>query len=136
MEWAREAAVQADRELPIIKDKKLTSYLNKLGEKLVRYAPGETDYPWKFKFVNEEAINAFALPGGFIYVNRGIVEVAGNESEIAGVVAHEIGHVVMRHSTKPGIQDCYCASALEDSRGISWQRGNGAACSNGSRVWV
>ena len=99
VELGREAAAQADKEFAILKNKTSAAYLNELGKKLVRYAPGETDYPWEFKFVNAEPINAFALPGGFIYVNRGTVEAARNESELAGVVAHEIGHVVMRHST-------------------------------------
>ena len=99
VEMGKEAAAQADKEFPIVKNKTSTAYLNELGKKLVRYAPGETDYPWEFKFVNAEPINAFALPGGFIYVNRGTVEAARNESELAGVIAHEIGHVVMRHST-------------------------------------
>ena len=99
VELGREAAAQADKAFAIVKNKNSAAYLNELGKRLVRYAPGETDYPWEFKFVNAEPINAFALPGGFIYVNRGTVEAARNESELAGVVAHEIGHVVMRHST-------------------------------------
>ena len=56
-------------------------------------------YPYQFKAVNDSQINAFALPGGFIFINRGVIEKAENEAELAGVMAHEIGHVALRHGT-------------------------------------
>src|SRR4029078_11045534 len=61
-------------------------------------APGEK-YPYQFKVVNDKAINAFALPGGVVYVNRGAIEAVDNEAQIAGVMAHEISHVALRHGT-------------------------------------
>ena len=73
------------------------------------HAPGEK-YPYQFKIVNDTAINAFALPGGFVYVNRGAIEAADNEAQIAGVMAHEIGHVVMRHGTNQ-VSKAYLAQA-------------------------
>src|SRR5881296_4320449 len=85
-------------QLPILNDRQAASYIDTLGKQLASHAPGEK-YPYQFRIVNDTAINAFALPGGFIYVNRGAIEAADNEAQIAGVMAHEIGHVVLRHGT-------------------------------------
>ena len=109
----RKAAEEVDKKFPILADKTAATYLQNLGRKLARYAPGKkTDYPWTFKLVNAEPINAFALPGGFIYVNRGTIEAAKNESELAGVLSHEIGHVVMRHSTNRASKAILAQGAL------------------------
>src|SRR5436309_2644726 len=86
-----------------------TSYIDTLGKQLASHAPGEK-YPYQFKIVNDTAINAFALPGGFIYVNRGAIEAAASENQIAGVMAHEIGHVVLRHGTNQ-VSKAYLAQA-------------------------
>src|SRR5262245_44375853 len=98
IEMGRESARQADRELQILNDRQSTSYIDSLGRQLAAHSPGEK-YPFQFKIVNDTAINAFALPGGFIYVNRGAIDAADQEAQIAGVIAHEIGHVVLRHGT-------------------------------------
>jgi Zn-dependent protease with chaperone function len=96
----RDAAKEADHKLPLLNDSQVTDYVNALGRRLSAYAPNNnSDYVWQFKVVNSPDINAFALPGGFIYVNRGAIEAAENEAQIAGVIAHEEGHVVMRHGT-------------------------------------
>jgi predicted Zn-dependent protease len=92
-------AEAADKELPLIKDSQVVNYVNELGKTLVKYEPVEGDYPWTFKVVNSREINAFAFPGGYIYVNRGAIEAADDEAQLAGVLAHESGHVVMRHGT-------------------------------------
>ncbi|MBI4483646.1 MAG: M48 family metalloprotease [Acidobacteria bacterium] len=98
VEMGREVSKEAERELPLLNDRRVDEYLNQLGQRLARKAPGER-YPYQFKTVNDRAINAFALPGGFLYVNRGVIEAAENESQLAGVMAHEIGHVALRHGT-------------------------------------
>jgi len=98
VEIGRQVSAEAEKELPIITDDLLSEYVNRLGLQLAGFAPGER-YPYQFKLVNDPAINAFALPGGFIYVNRGIIETADREAELAGVMAHEIGHVALRHGT-------------------------------------
>jgi predicted Zn-dependent protease len=72
--------------------------VNQLGQRLAAVAPGER-YPYRFKVVNDAAINAFALPGGPVYVNRGLIAAADNEAQLAGVLAHEIAHVALRHGT-------------------------------------
>ena len=98
VEMGREVSKQAERELSILNDRQATAYIDSLGRRLAAHAPGEK-YPYQFKIVNDTAINAFALPGGFVYVNRGALEAADNEAQIAGVLAHEIGHVALRHGT-------------------------------------
>jgi Peptidase family M48 len=100
VEIGRQSASQAERQLQILNDWNATSYIQSLGKSLASYAPNNDPvYVYQFKIVNDEAINAFALPGGFIYVNRGAIAAADDEAQIAGVMAHEIGHVVMRHGT-------------------------------------
>lgn len=98
VEMGRQVAREAEEQLAIIDDRELERYLERLGQQLAAQAPGEK-YPYRFKLVNDKTVNAFALPGGFIYVHRGIVELASREAELAGVVAHEIGHVALRHGT-------------------------------------
>jgi predicted Zn-dependent protease len=96
----KENAAQVDKELPILKDVELERYVNELGRRLCGYTPNNREeYQWQFKVVNSADINAFALPGGFIYVNRATIEAAQDEAQLAGVIAHEEGHVVMRHGT-------------------------------------
>lgn len=96
----RENAAQVDKQLPILKDSDVERYVNQLGRRLSTFAPdNRSDYVWQFKVVNSSDINAFALPGGFIYVNRATIEAAEDEAQLAGVIAHEEGHIVMRHGT-------------------------------------
>lgn len=76
----------------------VTRYIQQLGNKLVQYAPGYR-WPYQFHVVDMADINAFALPGGAIFVNLGTIPAAGNEAQLAGVIAHEISHVVLRHAT-------------------------------------
>ncbi len=98
----REAAAEVRKEYPIIKNDRIEDYLTRLGEKLVRAAPSELNRPefeYSFTPVNLKEINAFALPGGPMFVNRGMIEAAKTEGEMAGVMAHEISHVALRHGT-------------------------------------
>jgi predicted Zn-dependent protease len=102
VEMGRKAADEISEQLPLIRDSQVVGYVSSLGKKLAAYAPnqsGGVKYSWTFNVVNSADINAFALPGGFIYVNRGAIEAAQDEAQIAGVLAHEEGHVVMRHGT-------------------------------------
>jgi Zn-dependent protease with chaperone function len=89
---------EAEQQLPVLRDEKVNDYLNALGKRLARFAPGEK-YPYQFKCVNVADVNAFALPGGRIYVFRGLIQAADNEAELAGVIGHEISHVALRHGT-------------------------------------
>lgn len=91
-------AAQLDAELPLIEDATAVRYINTLGTSIARH--GERGLSYTFKLVNSDVVNAFAVPGGYVYVNRGLVERADNMSELAGVVAHEIAHVEERHSAE------------------------------------
>lgn len=98
IEIGQQSAVEAEKQLPLLSERRASDYLNRLGQRLAAQAPGER-YPYTFKIVNASDINAFALPGGPVYVNRGTIEAAQSEAELAGVVAHEISHVALRHGT-------------------------------------
>ena len=96
------AAAQIEQQMPIMSDAMLNRYLQSVGERLVRAIPAEFQHPdfnYRFKLVNASDINAFALPGGPMFVDRGMIQAAKNEGEMAGVMAHEISHVALRHGT-------------------------------------
>lgn len=98
----REASVEVEKQFPILNDAQAQRYVQSIGEKLVAAIPTQFRQPafdYRFKVVNARDINAFALPGGPMYVNRGMIEAAKNEGEVAGVMAHEISHVALRHAT-------------------------------------
>src|ERR1043166_9087099 len=90
---------QINRQLPIIQDPEVNRYINVLGDSIARLADSR-NLEWKFYIVDAPDVNAFALPGGIIYVNRGLIDRASNMSELAGALGHEIGHVVKRHVVK------------------------------------
>lgn len=92
-------AAQINRQLPIVRDAEVNRYVNLLGDSIARLADNR-NLNWEFYIVDSREVNAFAVPGGFIYVNRGLIERTRNMSQLAGVLAHEIGHVVRRHSVQ------------------------------------
>ena len=98
VELGRDSAVKAEEQLPILNDAEVTAYVDRIGQRLAAKAGGYP-YQYHFKVVNASDINAFALPGGFVYVNRGVLDSARNEGEVAGVMAHEVSHVALRHGT-------------------------------------
>jgi len=97
-EIGAQSAAEAEQQLPILRDSTAEAYINRVGQKLASNAGGP-NFQYQFKLVNASDINAFALPGGYIYVNRGIIDHAKTEGEVAGVLAHEISHVALRHGT-------------------------------------
>jgi Zn-dependent protease with chaperone function len=102
VQLGREAAAEVRREYPIIDNAALVRYLDRLGRQLVEVAPAEFNQPlfeYSFTPVNLKEINAFALPGGPMFVNRGMFEAARGEGEVVGVMAHELSHVLLRHGT-------------------------------------
>jgi hypothetical protein len=99
VELGREVAKDAERQLEVINNSNANAYIGALGQQLVSKAPNEYKFPFYFKIINDRSINAFALPGGPVYVHRGAIEAADNEAQLAGVMGHEIGHVIMRHGT-------------------------------------
>ncbi len=102
VEAGREAAGQVEEQLPILRDDGVDDYVERIGARLAGNIPGEFQHPefrYTFDVVNVSDLNAFALPGGPMYINRGMLEAAKNEGEVAGVLAHEISHVALRHGT-------------------------------------
>jgi Zn-dependent protease with chaperone function len=98
VQMGQEAVKEIEKEVQVVDDKQLTNYVAGIGKRLAANSQ-EPDYPYTFKVVADDSINAFALPGGPIYVHSGLITAADNEAQVAGVLAHEIGHVALRHST-------------------------------------
>jgi predicted Zn-dependent protease len=97
-----EAAAEVRKQYPIIQDERIAKYLTAIGDRLVAAAPAELKkpvYQYSFTPVNLKEINAFALPGGPMFVQRGMFDAAKEEGEVAGVMAHELSHVLLRHGT-------------------------------------
>ena len=102
VQLGREAAEEVRKQYPIIEDERISTYLTALGDRLVEHAPPEFKHPayvYSFTPVNLKEINAFALPGGPMFVHRGMFDAAAEEGEVAGVMAHELAHVLLRHGT-------------------------------------
>ena len=99
VQMGQQEAQQVNAQLPMVQDAVINNYVNALGNRIASRT-SRADLSWQFQVVNSDLVNAFALPGGFIYINRGVLSRASNESELAGVVGHEIEHVVQRHSVK------------------------------------
>ena len=97
MAMGRKAAEGTEKQMPILDAPLLTQYLNDVGQKVAQ-ASRRPRLRYFFKIVNTDSVNAFSLPGGYVYVHRGILDFVLNESELAGVLAHEVGHVVAYHS--------------------------------------
>jgi len=98
VEIGRQSAAEAERQLPLLNDRRVEGYATELIRRLAAAAPG-AKYPYQIRVVNASDINAFSLPGGFMYVNRGLIEAARREPELAAVLAHEMAHVALRHGT-------------------------------------
>jgi beta-barrel assembly-enhancing protease len=94
----KQLASQVERQAKIINDPVIAEYVNRVGQNLVRNSDAKV--PFTIKVIDSEEVNAFALPGGFFFVNSGLIIKADNEAELAGVMAHEIGHVAARHGTR------------------------------------
>jgi predicted Zn-dependent protease len=94
----KQLAQEVERQAKIVDDPIIAEYVNRIGQNLVRNSDAKV--PFTIKVIDSEEVNAFALPGGFFFVNTGIMTHADNEAEMAGVMAHEIGHVAARHATR------------------------------------
>ena len=97
-----EAAAEARKQMPLVRDERIQQYIDDVGTKLVAAIPPELKHPefkHTFEVINQKEINAFALPGGPMFLNRGMIEASNTEGEMAGVMAHEISHVALRHGT-------------------------------------
>lgn len=97
VQMGEDYARQINAQLPIVSDPEVNRYINLLGDQIAR-TTSRADLDWRFYVVDSREVNAFAVPGGFIYVNRGLIERTTRMDELGGVLGHEIGHVVRRHS--------------------------------------
>src|SRR5437764_12054215 len=95
----RQLAAEVDKEAKFIDDPIITEYVNRVGQNIVIHSDAKV--PFTIKVIDSDEVNAFALPGGFFYVNKGLLLAADNEAELAGVMAHEIAHVAARHAMEP-----------------------------------
>jgi len=94
----RELAAEIDRQAKFVDDPTITEYVNRVGQNIVLHS--DSKVPFTIKVIDSDEVNAFALPGGFFYVNKGLILAADNEAELAGVMAHEIAHVAARHAVE------------------------------------
>jgi hypothetical protein len=102
VELGRQAAAEVRQQLPLLNDQRTENFVEDIGQRLIEYIPSElrqSAFHYSFDVVNLRDINAFALPGGPMFLNRGMIQAAGSEGEVAGVMAHELSHVILRHGT-------------------------------------
>jgi predicted Zn-dependent protease len=97
IEIGREANAQIRKKTAELRDPQVTAYVTRVGQRLAKEAPG-AKYPYSFAVANYREINAFSLPGGPVWINRGVLHASTNESQVAGVLAHEIAHIAQRHA--------------------------------------
>src|SRR5438132_9810307 len=99
IQMGRELDAEVRREMGVYRDEQLQKYIEDIGMRLARQSQ-RPNLPWQFTIIDSPAINAFALPGGYIYITRGILPFLDNEAQLAGVLGHEIGHVTARHAAQ------------------------------------
>lgn len=99
VELGRQAEQQVRQQVPELRDESVNAYVDRLGARLARHASGPK-YPYRFSVANTNDLNAFALPGGPVWIHRGVLNAATNEAQVAGVMAHEIAHVSERHAAE------------------------------------
>jgi beta-barrel assembly-enhancing protease len=109
IKMGRQYAQMVDSSSKFISDPVITEYVNRIGQNLVRNSDAQV--PFTFKVIDSDVINAFSLPGGFVYINSGIIMAADEEAELAGVMAHEIAHVCARHATRQLTRSQYAGIA-------------------------
>ncbi len=122
VQLGRQAQAQAEQQLDLVRDTTLNNYINTLGQRLARFSPAQ-DYTYSFHVVRDKRINAFALPGGPVYVNTGTIAACQNEDQLAGVIGHEMTHIAMRHATNQASK----RMALETPLAIAGGMAGGAA---------
>src|SRR5215211_1129038 len=96
MQIGRQLALEVEQQAKMVEDPVITEYVNRVGQNIVLHS--DAKIPFTIKVIDSDEVNAFALPGGFFFVNKGLILAADNEAELAGVMAHEIAHVAARHA--------------------------------------
>ena len=112
VQLGRQAARQVEQQLPMVRSGRADSYVQDIVDRLAEHAGGP-GFRYQAQVVNASEINAFALPGGFLYVNRGLIEAVRSEDELAGVLAHETAHIALRHGTKQATKGAAAQTGLD-----------------------
>jgi predicted Zn-dependent protease len=100
VQLGQESAAQVRKQMPVINDPTLTRYVNEVGKRLAKSQEAQASgFPFSFEVVADPSINAFALPGGPMFINTGLLRAVDNEAQLAGVMGHEMSHVILRHGT-------------------------------------
>ena len=99
----KQLSIEVERQAKIVDDPIIAEYINRLGQNLARNS--DIRFPVSFKLIEADEVNAFTLPGGYIFINTALVELSGNEAELASAMAHEIGHAAARHATRQASRD-------------------------------
>ena len=119
-----QAMAEVYKQMPALPDSSpVTRYVQQLGSKLVRVIPPDRSWPYQFHVIEEKDINAFALPGGPIFLNIGTILAAANEAQLAGVMSHEMSHVYMQHSVKQATKESLAQTVLGVVGGVLGARG-------------
>jgi Zn-dependent protease with chaperone function len=128
IQLGKEAAASVEREMEVVQNPEIERWLNDIGQRLAK-TPQANAYPYYFKLVNEPSINAFALPGGPMFVHSGLIQAADNEGEVAGVLAHEMSHVALRHgAAQIGKQQTWGTIFGIAGAAVGAATGGGGAC--------
>src|SRR5580704_2458647 len=98
MALGKQLAIEVERQAKIVDDPMVSEYINRLGQNLARNS--DVTFPVTFKLIEADEINAFTLPGGYIFINTGLLKLSANEAELASAIAHELGHAAARHATR------------------------------------
>ncbi len=126
VELGQQVSLEVARQVQMLNDSRVDNYLNNLGQRLSGHAPGYK-FAYTYKAVNDRGINAFALPGGHTYINRGVIELADTEAQLAGVIAHETAHVALRHGTNQASKASAAQVPLAILGGMLGSNSTGAA---------
>jgi predicted Zn-dependent protease len=103
MALGKQLAIEVEKQAKIVDDPIVSEYINRLGQNLARNS--DVTFPVTFKLIETDEINAFTLPGGYIFINTGLLKLSGNEAELASAIAHELGHAAARHATRQASRD-------------------------------
>jgi predicted Zn-dependent protease len=129
----KQAQAKVRKETPQVKNPVVQAYVARIGRRLAAYATGGERYPYSFSVANYREINAFALPGGPVWLNRGAIQASGSESQLAGVLAHEIAHIAQRHAAQQLSNAMVTSLGLDLLNALLGNAGGAAAASIAAR---
>jgi beta-barrel assembly-enhancing protease len=133
VQLGQESAAQVRRQMPLVKDPFLNDYVSRIGQRLASTPEArDSGFPFTFEVVADPSINAFALPGGPMFINTGLLKAVDNEAELAGVMGHEMSHVILRHGTNQASK----AQLIQLPALLAGQAGGGSMLGSLARVGV